>query len=488
MSPLKVITPTKLADYRHLQRSSAIEQGRTNALDLLVKGRPLHEVLTPLIISFEAASDDAKCAILLVSQDKSTLSPLVAPSLPDYYLNAIHSTPIGPGVGCCGEAAYSQQPVFISDISNHLNWQSLQALVNEAELKACWSYPIISPDGEIYGTFAMYSKQAKLPSQDDIDSLEYEAKIVSIIVERFRNIEQLQHNNLTLERKVEERNRELTESNLLLKKVLEQRNDVQSQLIEMENMAALGTMMSSLTHEINTPVGVAITAISHLQSIQNKSHELFTNNALKRSDLNAFYQECAESSDIVERNLHRATELIKTFKQLAVDQHSQEARPLNLCDYVCEVLLSLKPRLKRTQHKFCLDIDPDFQIISNPGAISQLLINLIMNSALHAFPRQPNGKIHIKARKVQTADKEHELVLEYRDNGKGMTQHVIENIYKPFFTSNRSGGGSGLGMHICYNIVVKVLRGRIDCESEPGQGVHFTLRFPLNDSCPAELT
>jgi signal transduction histidine kinase len=235
-------------------------------------------------------------------------------------------------------------------------------------------------------------------------------------------------------------------------------------------------------------VGVAITAITHLQAMQNKSRQLFDNRTLKRSELDAFYQECAESSGIVERNLFRTTELIKTFKQLAIDQHSQDARPLNLCAYVCEVLLSLKPRLKRTRHNFCIDIDPDMQIISNPGAISQLLINLIMNSAVHAFPQQPNGKILIKARKVQTEDQQQELLLEYRDNGKGMTPHVIENIYKPFFTSNRNGGGSGLGMHICYNIVVKVLRGRIDCESEPGKGVHFTLRFPLVDCCPAELS
>jgi signal transduction histidine kinase len=470
-------------EYAHLQRRDAIEQGRANAIDLLIKDRPLHEVLTQITCSLEAASEDIKCTILLANSNNLSLSPIVGPSLPIFFLDALKNIEIGPDAISCGASAYWKKPIFIEDISKHSSWQALRFVATEAGVNACWSYPIISPKGETFGTFVIFCTRAREASQDDIDSLEYEAKIVSIIVERAKNIEQLKLNNSKLEKRVDERTRELSDSNFLLKKALEQRNEVQTQLIEMENMAALGTMMSSLTHEINTPVGVAITAISHLRTMQLKSFQMFKNNLLKRSDLEAFYQECAESSEIVERNLLRSTELIKTFKQLSVDQHSQDARALNLCDYVCEVLLSLKPRLKRAQHTFCIDIDPAMEIISNPGAISQLLINLIMNSAIHGFPNQPKGRMLIKARTTLNKEGKSELLLEYRDNGVGMSPHMIENIYKPFFTSARGAGGSGLGMHICYNIVVKVLRGSIDCLSEPGKGVQFTLRFPLNESC-----
>lgn len=483
MLSLKLVSNESPQDYAHLQRRDAIEQGRANALDLLVKDRPLHEVLTQITVSLEAASEDIKCAILLANPNNLSLSPIVGPSLADYFLDALKYIEIGPEAISCGASAYWQKPIFVADIAKDSSWHELQFVATEAGVKACWSYPIISPKGETFGTFVIFCAKAREACQDDIDSLQYEANIVSIIIERAKNIERLKVNNAELERRVAERTRDLSDSNLLLKKALEQRNEVQTQLIEMENMAALGTMMSSLTHEINTPVGVAITAISHLRAIQAISLQMFKNNSLKRSDLEAFYQECAESSEIVERNLLRSTELIKTFKQLSLDQHSQDSRILNLCDYVCEVLLSLKPRLKRAKHTFCIDINPNMQIISNPGAISQLLINLIMNSAIHGFPNQANGHILIKARTTINGEGKTELVLNYSDNGVGMNPHIVENIYKPFFTSMRGSGGSGLGMHICYNIVVKVLRGSIDCHSEPGKGVHFTLRFPLNENC-----
>jgi signal transduction histidine kinase len=138
--------------------------------------------------------------------------------------------------------------------------------------------------------------------------------------------------------------------------------------------------------------------------------------------------------------------------------------------------LSLKPRLKRAKHLFCIDIDADLEIISNPGAISQLLINLIMNSSQHAFSKDQVGHILIRAK---LADAGKSLELTYKDNGRGMSHNTIENLYKPFFTLARSQGGSGLGMHICYNLVVKILRGHIDCQSSINKGVTFNINFPI---------
>lgn len=139
-------------------------------------------------------------------------------------------------------------------------------------------------------------------------------------------------------------------------------------------------------------------------------------------------------------------------------------------------MLSLKPRLKRAKHRFCIDVDPDLEIVSNPGAFSQLLINLIMNSAQHAFRKGQIGHIHISAK---LADSGKTLKLTYQDNGKGMSHNTIENLYKPFFTLARNKGGSGLGMHICYNLVVKILRGNIDCQSTINKGVTFNISFPV---------
>ena len=269
------------------------------------------------------------------------------------------------------------------------------------------------------------------------------------------------------------------EINSLLKKAIEQRAEVQSQLLEMESMAALGTMMSSLTHEISTPIGVSVTAASFLEDMQKNCLEKVKNDQLKRSALITHLEESAEASQIIERNMLRADSLIKTFKRLSIDQHSQDVRTFALCEYVYEVLLSLKPRLKHTPHKFCVDIPADLTVNSNPGALSQLLINLIMNSAHHAFSPNVEGHITIKANIEYDSVGKKKLILIYRDNGKGMDTQTIENMYKPFFTLARETEGCGLGMHICNNIVMKVLRGTIDCHSELDKGVEFTIALPV---------
>ena len=480
MPNLRIVELHDSTHFDHLKRHDAIERGRANALDLLVKGYPLHDVLNQLIYSLESATEGLKCAILLLDEKAQTLNPFVGPSLPADYLVSLQNTPVGDDVGCCGAAVNKRQPVWIEDIRNHPNWFENREIATRSNLRACWSQPIISPAGEVFGTFSMYYSEPMIPDQDDLDSMEYEAQIISLILERAKNIEQLKLANQQLELRVAERTKELSEANALLKKALNQRNEVQSQLVEMENMAALGVMMSSLTHEINTPVGVAITAVSYLRTIQERIVDNFKEGKLKRSELAQFFEESEESAEIIERNLLRSTQLIKTFKQLSVDQHSQESREINICNYLDEILLTLKPRLKRTQHKFCIDVDPDLHVVSNPGAISQLLINLIMNSAQHGFDTDMIGHILFKVRLIEEVSGKPQLKIVYKDNGRGMDLHTLENLYKPFFTMARNSGGSGLGMHICYNLVVKVLEGHIDCRSKVGKGVEFTITFPVS--------
>lgn len=480
MSSLKVVDINDSRRFTHLKRHNAIEHGRANALDLLVKGKPLRDVLHQLIFSLESATEGLKCCISLLDESKTVLSPFVGPSMPEAFMKTLVNLRIYPADSTCAKAIASKELKICEDVNTNPDWVDFKETARANNIESAWSQPIISPDGEPFGTFCMYFSKPSSPDQDDIDSLLYEAQIVSIILERARNIEELKKANVRLEQRVEERTKELTEANLLLKKALDQRNEVQSQLVEMENMAALGTMMSSLTHEINTPIGVAITASSHFRAIQEQSYKLFKDDKLKRSSLKRYFEESKESAEIIERNLMRSTNLIKTFKQLSLDQHSQDARLINVCGYLDEILLSLKPRLKRTKHKFCIDVDPELEIMSNPGAISQLLINLIMNSAQHAFDDNSVGHIFFKVRVLEEGPGKRTVKIVYKDNGCGMSKSTIENIYKPFFTSARHTGGSGLGMHICYNIVVKVLSGHIDCRSKLDKGVEFTITFPVD--------
>ncbi|WP_100643067.1 GAF domain-containing sensor histidine kinase [Alteromonas facilis] len=463
-----------------LESRNAIEQGRAKALDLLIEGASLEDVARPMLEGIESAHKGARCVIMLLNDDKFTLSPLVAPSFEEAFVSALINFPVGTNSGCCGSAVFHQSPVYLSEITAKQNWHGISSLVQDADIRSCWSHPLISPNGEVYGTLAIYLSTSASPTDTDIEMLDYEAKVFSMIIERSHMISALKRSHAELEKRVEERTKELSEANTLLSKALDQRNEVRMQLLEMENMAALGTMMSSLTHEINTPIGVAITASTYLRAMQQKSKVLFDNNELKRSDLLSFYNECDEAAHIIERNLSRTSELITTFKQLSIDQHSQEPRKVNLTDYIDEILLSLKPRLKRFGHLFCIDVDPDMNIKTNPGALSQILINMIMNSANHAFEPEERGRILIKARIEGIQSDNPHLILDYKDNGKGMSEHTVENIYKPFFTNARNNGGTGLGMHICYNLVVDVLRGTLDCQSELGKGTLFRLRVPLS--------
>ena len=464
----------------HIKSRSVIEQGRANALDQLICGASLTEVMDILIRRLEATHPSARFSLMLVDPGNMTLSPLVAPSLPRKFVQAIKYFPISAASGCCGAAVFTRQPVYVNNVFEHPNWQAYSVHARDANIVACWSQPLVGPDEQIYGSLAAFADESSTPSEEDRELLHYEAGILSVIIARSRNIDALKLSKDELEKRIEERTKEYTEANLMLSKALDQRNEVRSQLLEMENMAALGTMMSSLTHEINTPIGVAITAATYLKAMQTKSKELFDSHNLKRSDLASFYQECNEASEIIERNLTRTSHLIRTFKQLSTDQHSQEPRPINLCGYIDEVLLSLKPRLKRFGHMFCVDVNTDLEIQINPGAISQILINLIINSAQHAFEKHQRGHITIRAKIEVDGRSNRQLVLTYRDNGKGMSEHTVANIYKPFFTSARATGGTGLGMHICYNLTVDILYGSIDCQSKLGKGTTFTLRIPLS--------
>ncbi|WP_172449436.1 GAF domain-containing sensor histidine kinase [Bowmanella denitrificans] len=472
-SSVKAQTPFKNLEISAISQK-AVETGRNNALNLWVMGAPIDQVLCALVSAIESACDDLHCSIMLMNADGKSMCALVGPSLPEFFLNAIDGLDIGPSVGSCGASAYSGKPVVAADIHTHPYWEPFRELCQQANLRACWSYPILATDGKVLGTFGMYYSTVREPSEQDLELIRTEASIAALIIEKMQASEQLSQAKTALEKQVQQRNRELDKSNKQLRQALEQRYEVQQHLLEIENLASMGSMMSSLTHEVNTPIGVAVTAASHLQTQLQKSRLLFEQNQLTRSALKAFYDESAEAMLIIERNLQRSAELVSTFKQLSLDQHNQQPRTFNLSSYVCEILLSLKPKLKNYKLQFCLELDPDLEILSHPGALSQILINLIMNSAMHAFEPGQAGHISVA---VQIQD--NHLELRYQDDGKGMTSETLSHIFEPFFTSAKQRGGSGLGLHICKDLVEKILHGSIRCQSAPGQGCQFVVRFPL---------
>ncbi len=260
-----------------------------------------------------------------------------------------------------------------------------------------------------------------------------------------------------------------------LNESLENLKSTQTQLVQSEKMAALGGLVAGVAHEINTPLGVGITAASLLSDKTAKYGGLYDVENLKRSDLEKYLKVAKESTAMILTNLNRAAELVRSFKQVAVDQSSRVRRVFNLKRYIDDLLFSLKPKYKRTHHAIVVNCPEDLEVDSYPGALSQIITNLVMNSLVHGFDGIDDGEIVFN---IWVEDDW--LVFCYTDNGKGMDTDTMERIYDPFFTTNRSSGGTGLGMHIMYNLVTQTLKGSLDLLSTPGEGVVFLTRFPLN--------
>jgi signal transduction histidine kinase len=277
-----------------------------------------------------------------------------------------------------------------------------------------------------------------------------------------------------LEEKVRDRTVQLEDTNRELTSALTLLKSTQEDLVRREKMAALGDMVAGIAHEINTPVGVALTAGTYLSNRTAVVKNEIEKGNLSRSGFDSFIASSAESASIITSNLTRAAELVNSFKKVAVAQTSGEISEFKLERYLRDLLLNLRPALKRTKISTVISCDENLTVTTYAGAISQIVTNLVMNSINHGFDSGSEGIISM------TANTEGEsLLFRYSDSGKGIPAEIIAKIFDPFFTTARKTGGTGLGLHIVYNLVTQKLNGTISVESAPGQGTTFLIRVPL---------
>ena len=280
--------------------------------------------------------------------------------------------------------------------------------------------------------------------------------------------------NASLERKVNERTYELETNNAELHRMIEQLRRTQHHLVEAEKHGALSRLVAGVAHEINTPLGIAVTAASHLAQSGRELEQKFASGELRRSEVERYFRDGRESLDILNANIERAANLVRSFKQVSVDQSSEARRQFDFAAYLQDILLSLRPRLKRLPHQVDIDCPEGLNVDSYPGAWSQVVTNLIMNSLIHGLSADTPGRISLRV--VTRGER---IELDYRDDGRGIAAEHLPNIFDPFFTTNRSGGGSGLGLAVVYNLVTRTLGGSIDVQSSPGKGVLFRIVAPL---------
>jgi len=315
--------------------------------------------------------------------------------------------------------------------------------------------------GEVFYIHISIAKQA-------IDGNKFITLSLLDVSERLLKEQRLRDSQNQLERLVTDRTKELQTS-------LDALRQTQRQLIESEKMASLGGLVAGVAHEINTPVGIGITASSQLQDLTEVFSEKFMSGKLSKTDLEKFISHVQSSTKINLSNLVRAADLINSFKEISVDQSTEEVREFDIGLYTEDILLSLNTRFKNTSHTISLRCPKELVITNVPGTYSQILTNFLINSLIHGFETMESGKIGIN---ISCIDKN--ILLKYTDNGCGMDAEQLNKLYEPFFTSKRSQGSTGLGMNIVYNLVTQKLGGHIQCCSEIGQGVEFNVSFPCH--------
>jgi len=269
-----------------------------------------------------------------------------------------------------------------------------------------------------------------------------------------------------LEIRVLKRTEELQES-------LNNLTNTQDQLIEAEKMASLGRLVAGVAHEINTPLGIAITASSHLDTATDNFSQEFDKENISKKNVHRYIETSQKSTELVLSNLKRAADLIQNFKEVAIDQSENSNRKFNVKSYLNEILSSLMPKLKETKHKVELFCDAELEVYTNAGAIAQVITNLFVNSLQHGFEEVNQGLISI----IVNQHGENTSLI-FLDNGCGMSTDNVAKVFEPFFTTKRGSGGSGLGMHVTYNLMTQSLKGSISCSSTMNKGTQFELLFP----------
>jgi PAS domain S-box-containing protein len=326
---------------------------------------------------------------------------------------------------------------------------------------------VLLPDGSV-GSVAIWSSSLTLDGNPSI------IWALLDLTEELNAKRELKDLNVSLESRVRERSAALERANADLSAALETLQRTQDELLAAEKMASLGSLVAGIAHELNTPIGNSLLASTALRDRVMEFDRHVAAGALRRSELTAHLDEVRMASQLISGSLHKAAELISSFKQIAVDQTNDQRRTFDLQAAVHDTLATYLPRLRRSGCEAVMQIEQGLVFDSYPGALYQVLNNLINNALNHAFEGRHGGTIAVRGEAVDEGIVE----LMFSDDGAGMPEDVLRKVFDPFFTTKMGQGGTGLGMNIVYNIVTGVLGGRITIDSAPGVGTAVRMLLP----------
>lgn len=326
-----------------------------------------------------------------------------------------------------------------------------------------------------------YETRAQKTNIDEINQLAGSLNIMLArtqkqIERHEKDKQEIKQLNQSLEEKVNQRTIALREANQELLNTLERMHQYQNQIVENEKMASLGQMVAGVAHEVNTPIGLGITGSTLLRDKLAEINTLFEQKTLTSAHLKRFINDGIENLDLIYRNLNRAAELVSSFKKVAVNQDGEMTSLVNLHNLLSDVVLSMRSEIEYRSPKVNINCSHDISIETKSGPLQQILQQLLSNSVIHAFTDNQNNEITFDVERNESS-----LVIHYFDNGVGVDKSIKKRIFDPFVTTKRGEGGSGLGMHLVYNLVTQALGGSIIYDELSNEGAHFIITLPLNE-------
>jgi len=455
--------------------SNKLEEGRNLVLRMVARNEGLELILNTLCQKAQIYSPSMLCSILQLDNECKTLHPIASVSLPDFYCQALDGVAIGAGVGSCGTAAFTKERVVVEDINTHPYWAQYKGLALEAGVQACWSEPIIGADGIVFGTFAIYYRTPKQPSKEDIKFIELSANLAAVVFENNSNRIKLLSANKRLKQTIDERTRELEKVNLALEKSIREKNKQHISDIYAEKMLTTNSLICGFSHEINTPIGTVITAISIAEEkIQALSAKVANNELSKKFFIHSL-AELVKTIELSKKELQQVSYLTQQFKNINTFNNVQENTSFAMLSFLNMIKESVAHILGAHQlHIHC----SDFGFYSNKEVLWQIFFNLIENSIIHGFKEIKRGMIHINI-----VEDNQNIIINYQDNGCGVSKEDSRKIFEPFYTSNRNKKSLGLGLNITNNLINHNLQGKIKLIDSP-VGIRYEIILPkqLNDS------
>jgi signal transduction histidine kinase len=377
---------------------------------------------------------------------------------------------MGKGVSSYVIRTRKAQLLDITQINKLIAHGEIEEVIGSTDFTSWMGAPMISANF-LHGLIVIQSYDKDIIyNKDDLLLLNFVAQHVANAIDTVVNSQQRKESQL----KMAKQHRLLEQKNRDLNRAIKQLNITQEELIQKEKMASLGGLVAGIAHEINTPLGICVTGVSHLQEEYKIVKRSVDNKSITELQLMNFFEDIEEVLTILATNTQRSASLVNSFKQVAVDQSSNEVRNINVLQYIDEIILSLRPTLKKTQITIDVECDSTLSVNVNAGAISQIFSNLILNSVNHAFAKGAKGRVLIEVYK-----KKESIIIRYRDDGIGIDDEALKLLFEPFYTTKRGEGGSGLGTHLVYNLVISAIKGKITVKSQVGKGLAYLIKFPM---------